>query len=1073
MTMHMKTTRVATRVGLIAAVLFLHAGASAQSAESILSTSGVRGGLVVVVGCDDPGLLTALHKSEAYLVQGLDTDGAKVASARRAIRAKGLYGKVSADVFAGTALPYVDNLVNLLVISGAKSDIPSSEIQRVLAPRGVAIVGGRKIVKAVPAEIDEWTHHMYDASGIGAGRDTVVSQPRSIQWKASPEYSRSHENMSGVSAVVSAGGRVLAIMDEGPTASIYLPARWFLSARDAFSGVLLWKVPIPKWHASLFPLKSGPMQLPRRLVATKDRLYVTLGLDAPVSELDATTGKVLNTFEQTAHAEELVYSGGKLVVVSHVGPGVKPYKGRLPAARRGFARDEMAIDLAGDRTVTLVDTATSKVVWKSKPAPVVPLTVAMDGGRVFLASGDELQCMAIEDGKTVWSKKVAARPVVTRTSHSPTLLVHKGVVYLAINGKLTARDVKTGDDMWSAPCAKAGYQSPASIFVVNGLIWDINTGGEPYRPGTDLKKVNRTYTGYDLRTGEVRETLPTSADHGYAIMHHRCHVPRGSGGYIITSFPGIEFFDVTTGKATHDSWIRGACLYGFMPANGLIYAPPHPCACYTQGKLTGFCAVAGVRRAPRAKPRTSERLVKGPAFGKTRSTGTADKSLAAQWATYRGDAARSGTTDTAVPLAVKTLWRVDVGGELSQSVIADGRLFVASKEDHIVHALDATSGKKLWNYTAGGRVDSVPTLYRGTVIFGCRDGYVYCLTAANGELVWRFRAAKDDRRCVVYNQVESVWPVHGSVLIRDNVLWFCAGRSSFLDGGLLVYRLDPTTGKQLSLTRVDTLGPKDEQPPITSTLYARLDMEGAKPDVLSSDGKAVFMRHWAFDTGGKSIERNIDHLFSVTGFLDTSWFRRTYWIYGRVYISGAQGWARTGNIRPTGRIMSIDKDRIYGFGRDYYPPSPGSGHQMYVPGEKEIFFATSRTGAGEVTPTTKSGGAKASRRGKARPGASTGRPAKGYQWTTPGDVQVRGMVLAGRGEDKRLIVVAARGDWVTSPDAHEGKKGNVLRVISIDDGKTLAEHDLPGLPVFDGLSAAYGRLYLSGADGSVTCLGRK
>ena len=45
-----------------------------------------------------------------------------------------------------------------------------------------------------------------DATGIGAGRDTAVSQPRSIQWKSGPEYSRSHENMSSVSAVVSAGG---------------------------------------------------------------------------------------------------------------------------------------------------------------------------------------------------------------------------------------------------------------------------------------------------------------------------------------------------------------------------------------------------------------------------------------------------------------------------------------------------------------------------------------------------------------------------------------------------------------------------------------------------------------------------------------------------------------------------------------------------------------------------------------------------------------------------------------------------------------------------------------------------
>ena len=1067
----MKTTRILKTVGLLAAVLPLHAAASAQSAESILKNGGVRGGLVVVVGCDDPGLLTALHESDAYLIQGLDTDPAKVAGAREAIRAKGLYGKVSADLFDGGCLPYVDNLVNLLVISGSGSRVPHAEIERVLAPRGVALVDGKMTVKEVPAEIDEWSHHMYDATGIGAGGDTAVRQPRSIQWKAGPEYGRSHENMSSVSAVVSAGGRVFSVMDEGPAASIYLPAEWSLSARDAFSGVLLWKVPIGQWHANLFPLKSGPLQLPRRLVATKGRVYATLGLDAPVSELDAATGKVLNTFEETHHAEELLYSGGKLIVVSHVGPGVKPYQGRLPAARGGFVLAEKAFDLTGNRTVTLIDAAAGKVAWKTKPGPVVPLTIAADAGKILFLSGGKLACVETADGETLWAKEIAPKAVATSTDHSPTLLVHKGVVYVALNGKLTARGVKTGDEMWSAPCAAAGYQAPAGIFIVNGLIWDVNTGSEPYRPGSNREKINRFYVGYDLRTGEVRKNIPVSADHGYGIMHHRCHIPRASGGFIITSFPGIEFFDVNSGKATHDSWIRGACLYGFMPANGLLYTPPHPCACYAQGKLTGFWAVDGVRKRPAATGRESDKLHKGPAFANATAGKTADRPVGGEWATYRGDAARTGTTGTSVPVTVKQSWRVDIGGGISQCVIADGRLFVASVEDHTVHALDAKNGKRLWDYTAGGRVDSAPTLYRGRAIFGCRDGYVYCLTADKGELVWRFRAAAADSRCVVYDQVESVWPVHGSVLIQDDVLWFCAGRSSFLDGGLLVYRLDPSTGEELSMTRVDSLAPNDEQPPITPSMFARLDMEGAKPDVLSCDGKHVFMRHWAFDLSGKTVERNIDHLFSPTGFLDSSWFRRTYWIYGRIYVGGAQGWARTGNIRPSGRILSIDEDRIFGFGRDYYPPSPGSSHQMYVPGEKEIFFATARNGAGEVTPPpAEAVGPKAAPRRKARAGKSAGKARKSYQWTTPGDIQVRGMVLAGQGEDKRLIVVGARGDWVISRDAYEGKKGNLLRIISIADGKTLAEHVLPGLPLFDGLSAAGGRLYLSGADGSVTCL---
>jgi hypothetical protein len=43
--------------------------------------------------------------------------------------------------------------------------------------------------------------------------------------------------------------------------------------------------------------------------------------------------------------------------------------------------------------------------------------------------------------------------------------------------------------------------------------------------------------------------------------------------------------------------------------------------------------------------------------------------------------------------------------------------------------------------------------------------------------------------------------------------------------------------------------------------------------------------------------------------------------------------------------------------------------------------------------------------------------------------------------------------------------------VSAEEGKQLAAYRLPSVPVFDGLAAAYGRLFLSSADGSVLCLG--
>jgi len=47
--------------------------------------------------------------------------------------------------------------------------------------------------------------------------------------------------------------------------------------------------------------------------------------------------------------------------------------------------------------------------------------------------------------------------------------------------------------------------------------------------------------------------------------------------------------------------------------------------------------------------------------------------------------------------------------------------------------------------------------------------------------------------------------------------------------------------------------------------------------------------------------------------------------------------------------------------------------------------------------------------------------------------------------------------------------GAVLCVVSVVDGKKLAEYELESQPVFDGMAAANGRLYLATKDGRILC----
>ncbi len=223
-------------------------GGYGQNSREILKTTGVKGGLVVHIGCGNGRLTAALRANERYLVHGLDTDADNVRKARNYIQSLGLYGAVSIQKWNGGLLPYADNLVNL-VVSEDRNGVFTDEVMRVLRPLGVAYIksAGKwtKTIKPWQKDIDEWTHWLHSPDGNAVARDSAVGPPRHIQWTAKPLWSRHHNTVPSTSAMVSARGRLFYISDEAP-AGLHgsLPDKWFLVARDAFNGVLLWKRPM-------------------------------------------------------------------------------------------------------------------------------------------------------------------------------------------------------------------------------------------------------------------------------------------------------------------------------------------------------------------------------------------------------------------------------------------------------------------------------------------------------------------------------------------------------------------------------------------------------------------------------------------------------------------------------------------------------------------------------------------------------------------------------------------------------------------------------------------------------------
>lgn len=938
-------------LGMSSAARAAAGGPEQALARQILDATGIQGGLVVHLGCGDGRLTAALRAGGGYVVQGLDTSAANVERAREYLLGQGVYGAVTVERWDGRRLPYVDNLVNLIVAEEPEQ-APQSELLRALAPEGVAYVKRgqqwEKIVKPRPAGIDEWPQYLHDATNNAVAHDTVVGPPKHFQWIGGPQTGRHHDNLSSFDAMVSAGGRVFYVMDEGSRASILLPARWSLVARDAFNGVVLWKRPIPKWFPHLWPLKSGPAQLPRRLVADAQRVYVTLDIGGPLLALDAATGQTVRTYEGTEGTEEVILSNGTLFALVDRRKE-KPDWSALQKMRAGYGArfwDE------AKRTIVALRADTGQTLW-SLEERVLPVTLAADGRQVYFHDGESVVSLDQATGKQLWRSVPVDRAREIRAFYAPTLVVYKDVVlfsggetaglqtgswYTSGKDTMTALSAADGKVLWSAYHPPSGYRSPEDLMVANGLVWC----GE-----TTSGRASGVFTGRDPRTGAVKAQFPPDVNSYW--FHHRCYRGKATDNYLLMSRAGTEFIDIRKQHWIPNYWVRGACLYGLMPANGLLYAPQAPCACYLESKLDSFNALAPARaQGPDEPVAVGPRLERGPAYQRAGALPAAGAS-ADEWATYRGSAERAGFTKAALPAALSRSWAASVGGKVTSPVVAEGKLFVASVDAHTLYAFDSATGKPAWHFIAGGRIDSPPTVYRGRALFGCADGWVYSLRAADGALAWRFRAATADQQMVSYDQLESVWPVHGSVLVQGGALYCVSGRSMFVDGGLRLWRLDPESGRVLSET---VLNDRDATGKSIQDYVSWLNMPTALPDILSSDGRYVYMRSQPFrldgtrlplqamphgadaDQGAPAPIQKVEyaHLFSPTGFLDDTEWHRSYWMYGSTFVSGWCGYYLSGRVAPAGRILAFDGQRVYGYGRkpQYYRWSTPMANYLFA-----------------------------------------------------------------------------------------------------------------------------------------------
>jgi outer membrane protein assembly factor BamB len=1015
-----------TVIALVVIAIF----AGAARAAEVPDTKSFKGGLIVHIGCGDGKLTAAMGAGDRRLVHGLDTNAVNVAKARQTVMDAGLYGKVTIDLLAGDKLPYIDNLVNC-IIADELGKIPMDEVMRVLSPYGTAWIGGRKTVKPWPEDMDEWNHWLHGPDNNAVSTDTRVGISRKLQWTMPPAWGRHHNLLPSLCAMVSSKGRIFCIIDEAPIAVKGSVARWALVARDAFNGLVLWRKPIPNWGWKKWSAIQvggtmrfkGPDQLFRRIVAVGDRVFYTPGFNEPVVAVDGSTGKLIREYKGTENAAEILVSGKRMFLARNV-YGDKPGKEILTVnSDTGeilwIAKGYRGITSRGDELKKFTDAY---------------LTVGKKNA--FFLNEEQIVAIDIKTGKEAWRchrpemKKGLLGHYDFEFKNLCSLVYHDNILFLGqidpkktnLNGwqqksmELRAHDASSGKLLWRHAGGTLAHFTPPDLFVNKGLVWT-------------MKISSVALVGLDIRTGKVKKEYPVRDM--LVGHHHRCYRNKATSKFYLAGEEGIEYINFNSGKLDVHHWIRGACAYGLMPANGLIYMPTHACGCHTNQLINGFFAMASGKTDIPTAAKKLKKLQKGPAFG-TKGTEAAGVS---DWPVFKHDSMRSNHVDTDIPSGLKVQWKKSIGGKLAPPIIADGKVFIQAKDTCILYCLDATSGEVKWKFITDGPVDSPPSFDKGRLFFGTSAGTVCGLTADDGKLIWRFQAAPADVRLMAFDRLESPWPVNGSVLIVDNKVYCLAGRSMHLDSGLYLSVLDADSGKVLQGAHLQ---------PDTNV---KGELKGAMlPDILVSDGKMIQMRSMMFSADDLSQRGTLKTVVGVRpnggGLLDESWINNTFWKYGT-----AQGQMLVFDDKIACGIKAFRKLISKSYGQDIFTP----GKDGYT------LFAVDLARSKPKPPTAGKG------KGKKRRG-----PRVKNRWEIKIPVRAAAMLLAGES-----LVIAGAPDVVDKKDpwgAFEDRKGGVLQVYSKQTGKKTAEVKLDSAPVYDGLAAAGGKIFITLQNGSVVSL---
>lgn len=787
-------------------------------AQSILDRVPIQRGLCAVInGGEVVGI--ELAKRSDWLIHVREPDEAKIVKIRQAALAHGLSIR---DLVVQQASPnrmtFGDNVVDVVIGVNASPDLldtlPAEEVIRSLRPHGLALIGVEKragqsdarmrerlqewaadapavdvkltsdesgvwieFSKSEPEGIDEWTHWEKSPDNNPVSTDRIIQAPYMTQFLAKPLY------IGMPSVTTAAGGRTFLAIGH----IAHHPREWNmlnkLIARNGYNGIVLWERDLPEGylvHRSAF-------------IATSDTFYMIDGRRALM--LDPATGQQQGTIEVDGlndFWQWMAIEGNTLYVMT----GKRESRVKTTRGDRTFGGWSWA-DLSegyygetgnynsedipwgfGD-TIAAYDLEQQKTLWIHKEeAPIDSRSLSMTGERLFFLCPEvHLRGLNSQTGELIWTNQEKEVVDLIRqpgrgltstpgfktqciTVATPDALVIQGQT----RGNVVAVSTADGYHLWTK---KKITNNPNAIFIDGNIILGVGEGGN--------------HVAIDPVSGAEQ------ADLGFRKA--ACTRLTACVDSIFCRGEGTLRFDRESNRVMIDGAQRPACNDGAMPAHGLLYLGPWQCDCNLS--LIGLVA----------KCSAGDFVFNQAATVDERRTLSADHTRESDfevtkldWPTYRANHSRSSSSQVKLQSGRRQLnWAADLSPSFvpSAPVAAGGLIYVAG-DGGIVRAFDAESGDVKWEFPTGAPVLYPPTISDGNAYFGSGDGYAYCVSADTGDMLWKFRAAPEERTILVYDYLQSTWPVHSGVLVKDGVAYFAAG---IIDhDGTHIYALDAKTG---------------------------------------------------------------------------------------------------------------------------------------------------------------------------------------------------------------------------------------------------------------------------------------